>query len=338
MSSGLRTAFGVLLSLAAIAVTIPLAAGFLGNVHPFFDSLAHFRAHLAAVALVTGLLAIAVAVRGWRIGGAVAILFALAAGWTVYPYVVGTGGAHASQGGATYTLLQMNVYYRANLDEAVARIREIDPDFVTLEEVTGEGVARFAALDATYPHQRVCKYDGGYPGQMILSRHPFVDGAGACIRKLGFLSAPVELDGTPVTLVAQHLGWPWPKGQWSMLEELEGTLGDLDLPVVVGGDFNATPWSASVQRYAALSGTAPVTGIGATWMHGRLIDVVPRWAGLPIDNVLVSPGVDIVSRAVAAATPSDHLPVVVGFRINDSLGLARRLTEDALGCRSGATC
>ena len=86
----------------------------------------------------------------------------LALGCALILAVTGSGGpsgssvSQAYEGGATYTLMQMNlclsgfagcygeVAYPAGVEAAVARIRDADPDAVTLNETCHADVARIA--------------------------------------------------------------------------------------------------------------------------------------------------------------------------------------------------
>jgi len=323
--------------LAALAVAAPLIAGFLGALHPALDSFAHFRAHLAVAAgllAVSGLLAVGRRGRGVALA---LIVPAVAAGWTVAPFLVsgagveGLGGRiacaangavcpagadRAEAGGAadgrTLTLLQMNLLRPADPSAAIAAIVRHAPDLVTLQEMQEGFPEALAAAGGDYPHVAVCPpHDQRIA---ILSRRPFVPDEGACVGEHGFLSRTVAVSGRHVAVVSQHLRWPWPFSQWYHLDGLADDLSALAAPVVVGGDFNAVPWSAAVATFARLSGTMPVAGIGATWLHPTFPDGWRPLVGLPIDHVLVSPAVGIVSVTRLPATASDHLPVLVRLR------------------------
>ncbi|MEO1103367.1 MAG: endonuclease/exonuclease/phosphatase family protein, partial [Pseudomonadota bacterium] len=86
-------------------------------------------------------------------------------------------------------------------------------------------------------------------------------------------------------------------------------------PLVAAGDFNAVTWSAAFRRYAELSGTVPVEGIGGTWTDWIVPAWTLRWAGLPIDNVLTSPTITVLDASVLPATMSDHRPILVRFAV-----------------------
>lgn len=303
-----------LFALASLFLAAPLLAGFLGALHPALDSFAHFRAHLAASAALLAVLGVLVAGRRVHLPALALLLLAAAAGATVGPYLLplGRGGADAA-GERSYTLLQMNLLAPADQRPAAALIRDTAPDVVTLQEIRRGFMEELARVGVSYPHVALCRPHG--PRLAILSRHPFVDGGGICLAAHGFLSRQVRLGDTAVTVVSQHLRWPWPFSQWYHLRNIAPALRGKEPPVVVGGDFNAAPWSAAVGAFAALSGTHPVRGIGATWLHPALPEALRPWVGLPIDHVLVSDGVRVIDVRRLPPTRSDHLPVLARFTI-----------------------
>jgi endonuclease/exonuclease/phosphatase (EEP) superfamily protein YafD len=81
-----------------------------------------------------------------------------------------------------------------------------------------------------------------------------------------------------------------------------------DNPVVLVGDFNATPWSASfrtLQRRGLLHDTLWGAGLQASWPEG--------WGPLsiPIDHVLHTADLGSVDRRTGPSFGSAHRPVLV---------------------------
>lgn len=318
----------VLFALAAVALAAPLLLGFFGARQPALDSFAHFRAHLAVAAAGLAALGIFLPGRFVRRLSLALLALAAAAGWTVAPFVLPGGSASPLQAacaangaacpagaaeGRTYTLLQMNLLRPSDPAAAIAAIARHAPDFVTLQEMQDDFPEALAAAGAGYPHVAVCPVRLSV--MAILSRHPFAPGTGACVHQDGLVARAVELDGRRVTIVSNHLPWPWPYSQWNHVTNLADDLAGLEPPVVVGGDFNAAAWSAAVATFGELSGTRPVAGIGPTWLHPAFPERWRPWVGLPIDHVLVSPGIEVVSVTRLPATASDHLPVLVRFAL-----------------------
>ncbi len=122
------------LLLAIAGLTIPIAVGFLGSLHPAFDTFANFRAHFSAALL--GLALIWMFRYGYMAGFLILIL--------VLPgllFSVGMRGQYlypsnpGSQAETTYTLLNLNLFYENAMPEKVlALVTRTDPDIITFNE------------------------------------------------------------------------------------------------------------------------------------------------------------------------------------------------------------
>ncbi|MDY8109993.1 endonuclease/exonuclease/phosphatase family protein [Fulvimarina sp. 2208YS6-2-32] len=321
--------FGAIACLSALL----LVAGFLGHYAAALDSFSHFRVHLGLAAIVAGLAATALCRRRARLVlGIVPLLVGIYAVFTVLPFLTDLGetiahqgdGANASgdRGAAAsaeeaLTLLQMNLLYKAETAPALRTIRQASADFVTLQEASPRWIEALGATGDLYPHRATCANAQLSSSVLILSKHPF-DGAVICRERLRFVAGTVVLEnGHRVTIGSAHLFWPWPHGQRWQLHALSPELEALPSPLLVGGDFNAVPWSASVRKFAAASATSPVRHIGATFAPAFLPAAWKAWVGLPIDNVLVSEEILVQSAETLAPTAADHLPVQVRFAIAD---------------------
>lgn len=314
-----RRAHRVLAFLAA-GLAAAIVAGFLGDVLPAFDTVGQFRAHLSlALAVLAVVLLFA---RQGRAGfGALAV--AALGLYSVQPFVLPTGiaAANAAPGAPRYTLLQMNLRFDApDRTRALGVIAERRPDVVTAQEMTPEWKADFERLRGAYPYQFYCAEPLDRGDTAILSRRPFDESAAGraggralCSDDRQLAARTVDFNGLPVTIGSQHLGWPWPWHQQRKLERIGPMLATLRDPVIVAGDFNSAPWSASVRRYAAASHTRVLAGIGPTWIASLLPPALARSIGLPIDNVLVSDGIEVLGVERLAPTTSDHMPVLVTF-------------------------
>ncbi|MCE7029109.1 endonuclease/exonuclease/phosphatase family protein [Jiella avicenniae] len=313
---------------ASLIVAAALVAGFFGRAVPFFDSLAQFRAHLT-VALF-GLALCLIVLRSVAAATIAAIVAAYAA-VSVSPFLVPRPAAEPARPGPDETalvgrgplkLLQMNLRYDADPVRAVTTIARLDPDVLTLQEINRRWVEALEPLRSGYPYSAFCGVTGAAGGLAILSRIPFAREDAVCRDGDGFLARRLDLgNGAGLTVVSEHLEWPWPFRQGRQVAAL-GTevLPKLRMPVLIAGDFNAAPWSATVQRYAEASRTRPATGIGPTWLTGALPDPLRPLVGLPLDNVLASHGVRLLSLTRQEATASDHLPILVAFDVPAASG------------------
>lgn len=315
MTDAVVTLWRIAVGTAALGAAGAVGAGFLGALHPAFDSLAHFRTHLAVAALAAGLVALLSGSGALRVAGVAAAVAGGVGLATTLPYVVPSGAMSAAAGSPTFTLLQMNMRYNADIGVALERIEALQPDVVTLQEVTARMTPALRAV-AGY-RAASCPELGTTYRSVVLSRHPDLgpqrcDTARLSVRR-------ILLGGTAVTVVSSHLAWPWPHGQAAAIAAAAPVLRSLAGPVIVAGDFNAAPWSNAVRTVARLSGTRPVAGIGVTWPHGAFVPAAwTAWVGLALDNVLVSPDVHVAAARPGAATDSDHLPVIVRFVLRPS--------------------
>lgn len=301
---------------AGFATAFAVVAGYFGASLPLLDTLGQFRAHLAA-ALV--LLALALVLRRFYMAAFAAALAAALGLSSTLPLVLPQSEAAGvlPPSMPRYSLLQMNLRFDTeDKQQAIQRILDLDPDVVTLQEMTVSWQAALETIRDRYPHQSYCS-PGDLMGDVaILSRRPFVEGARAvCEPKASFEARVVDFDGHPVTIGTQHLRWPYPGVQWGQIERIAPVLGRMTTPLMIGGDFNTAPWSAAIRVYASAAALRVVAGIGPTYAPAFMPDSFRRSLGLPIDQVLVSNEILVLSATRPEATPSDHSPVFVRFAI-----------------------
>ncbi len=253
-----------------------LFGGFAGVLHPAGDTLAVLRLHAAAALAVTGLLlGLSGARRGW-----VAVALAAVAAAPFAPLQLARAAAPQS----ALTLYQKNLSFRlADPAPVIADIRAAVPDVVTLQEVTKRNRAVLAGLADVLPTQHVCPF-ARVGAVAVAARWPARPGRTICAEGQGLAAVQVDSPHGPLWLVSLHLHWPWPYRQPEQLAHVLPILEGLEGPVLIGGDFNAMPWSHAVRRIGAATGAARV---------GRAANSFPRyspWVPLPIDQVLAPGG------------------------------------------------
>lgn len=276
----------------------------------------HFRPHLAAGLLL--LAAIASLRRRLPLAGLAAVL-SLVNGSVLLPYVVAGAGAALSPG-PRVRLMAANVSYwnadHAALEEAV---RQEDPDVLGLVEVTPAWVDELGFLKKHYPYAIVHDEEGAY-GLALFSRLPMRELAGSPYVAGGIqtaLSAGIELEQTPVTLMLGHLRAPTTPSKAALRNEqiriLAGLVrNDANDAQILMGDLNTTQWSP---HYRILETDAGLTNAAL----GR--GYIPTWpAGLgplkvPIDHCLVSEGLTVHAFRTGSSIGSDHLPIVADIGI-----------------------
>jgi endonuclease/exonuclease/phosphatase (EEP) superfamily protein YafD len=294
-----------MLNLITVLVALPFVLGYLGALHPALDSLSHFRLY------ALGFLVLWFGVRG---------IFAsrnIRYGWWAVALV--SGGylyammrpcdcippTHPSQN--TLTHLQYNInLHNPNIQTIKEYILAHRIDIVTLQEVTKtqEKSLRQLAKEG-YRWQAYCLRKTTQ--EAILSRHTFVTDSVRCEKHNGLVSATIDIGEANLTVASVHLFLPFPYGQHAQITRLSRALTQLKKPLLIAGDFNAVPWSHTLKRVEALTQTHVVAG---------LLRTIPTrtqykpYLPLTIDNVLVSPAIQITEIATAPHMGSDHWPVV----------------------------
>ena len=280
-------------TVARILVVIGLGvliASFGGDLHPLGDSLAVFR-----VAILGGVLLMALAVWRWRVAQGAVLLCAALIGSTVAQSM-----PEALVQPADLVLYQKNLLYLTR-DRAgfVDDVLASGADFVTLQEVSPANRFLLDELREAYPYQLPCDVRTR-SGVAVLSRWPVV--GDACFRREGLAGGLFDRNGVQVRVIGVHLPWPWPRRQGTYVDALLADFGPLSGDVtLVGGDFNMVPAGRSVARIARATGTARVGHIERTF----------EVMGYPIaiDHVLASVGA-VGTIEVRPQLGSDHFGVV----------------------------
>jgi endonuclease/exonuclease/phosphatase family metal-dependent hydrolase len=213
---------------------------------------------------------------------------------------------------------------RVDLGRVADVIAASEPDVVTLQEVDSfrkrsrslDQPAELARRLGMEPHFTACiSEDGEHYGIATLSRLPVTETRRVRLpahtrRKTEpryALATRVDWRGTPVEVVNTHLS-VLPGERPGQVAHLLADLGEIGHDVVLGGDFNVTPWSPLYRRM--------LRSLYATRDRGRSWPA--RLPLLRLDHVLYRGDLDVTHSQVVdsptARRASDHLPVVASFR------------------------
>jgi endonuclease/exonuclease/phosphatase (EEP) superfamily protein YafD len=310
--------------LATVLLSLALIAGFFGEVHPAFDSLAHFRVHFAVLLVLAALPLLFVRRFIWN--GLLAAVFGCAAILTVTgtSFLPGLGQVQAAfqpkdEISPVYRLMQLNLRFdNPEPEKVLSLIGRVRPDVITLNEVSAMWAEKLALLASVYPHRVVCTIDNRSGGAAILSLRPFAQGTeGQCLDGGTFATATIDLGGRFVDVGALHLHWPWPFDQAEQIDDLTPLLARMAETAILAGDLNATPWSAASERIADAAAMTPAGPAGPTWLYRTLPEML-RFAGLPIDRIFAKGDVVVHSVNTLEAVGSDHLPVLVELSLRSA--------------------
>lgn len=213
--------------------------------------------------------------------------------------------AQASEGDA---LVVVSSNVRAGNDELaelIAGLQDQNPDVIVLQEIGDDELDLIRTTDLAQSHPyEVVDPRPGYFGGAVFSRWPLV-GQVEQIGGYPMIVATIETPAGPVDVVNVHVAPPISTqsyGLWeAQLDELFDRLSAAETPLVVLGDFNATPQHQELRRLASVTSTR---GMGAFASYPRLRLVPPV---ISLDHAFATGGVCIERvDALPDNAGSDH--------------------------------
>ncbi|MEL6363919.1 MAG: endonuclease/exonuclease/phosphatase family protein [Pseudomonadota bacterium] len=278
-----------------------------------FELVGHFKPQIAFGALACLAAAVILKRQGGRIGKPAFAAFGAAA--LINGAVLFFPGeiARPVGGSGEVRLVWINLHRSSDALDRVAAAT--DADIVLLTELPFARLAELAQVYPDHPHRLFHGAPGvwGTRDVALISRLPLRRDAALSSPLAGHsvLAAIVEGD-RPFAIFAAH---PFPPATPRHLAQRDGVMtaigeaaARIDLPYVIAGDFNATPWTPG---YHLLPGRrAGDPRLASTWFaRAPLI-------GLPIDHVMLSDGIVPHEARVLQDVGSDHFPLLVEISLS----------------------
>jgi endonuclease/exonuclease/phosphatase (EEP) superfamily protein YafD len=309
-------------SIVYALMLIPLllfVASLLGRYFYLCELVGNFRAYILAMLVPCALI---LWLKGKRKR---ALLFAGASLWSCFGVI--TPALPYSQpppGVDIVKIMSFNVWaINRDYQSVIDRVKEHDPDVVTVLEYANDWETALRTLNKTYPYRlRQPRWHGF--GIAIFSKRPISNASAtqitADITDNPLLSVDIEIGGRPVRLAGLHLLSPMNRNRLKIrnrqLAEIADILIQRDIPTIVMGDFNCTPWSPFLYDFCQrvdLRDSRNGFGYQASWNAER------PYLSIPIDHAFVSPQFHVHSRMLGDFAGSDHYPLVfeVSLKAND---------------------
>jgi len=285
-----------------------LVLGRLGTLWIRFDVFSQFAMQFA---LLCAAGAIGLFVQRFK-GVITAVLFAaLVALYGLWPYLATSGAERPlQQGEKRLRVMQFNVHGGAvNADQALVTIEALDPDVMSLVEIDEHNKPLLEALKAQWPYQATCWEISGCETAVISKSPLSAPHSQAYWEGSNYTMATLGADYGNLRLVATHTTrFPFARAQFIQVNALARLL-EGGGPLIVMGDFNATPFSRITDGFAASLGLQRQTSM-PSWPANRF---TPQ---LAIDHIFTSSGIRALDREVAGEpSGSDHLPVVLTLAV-----------------------
>ena len=209
-------------------------------------------------------------------------------------------------------------------ERVIDQVKQSNADAVAILELgtpLANDLEREIAAD--YPHRISRPQDLGNFGIGLYSRHPLSNVAAFTLNvdSIESISANVETGDGTYRIIATHPLPPVGRRGFSRrnehLEMLAQRLGEMrqrepDVPTIVVGDLNLTPWSPLMDDFESatkLRRAGRGYGLRPTW-YARM-SVFPM--GLVLDHGFISSDLECVSRHVGKPMGSDHRAVTLGI-------------------------
>lgn len=311
----------ILIHLGAIGVCTGSLLGHLARHGLFFELASHFRVQYAVFLVIA--CALLLILRSFKFA-VLAGLVALMDLAVIAPHVLPNRPAAASVANAapTIRLLSQNVNTaNHNFAAVLAFIQAEQPDLVLLLEVDGRWMEHMQPLNAMYPFTSSSPRTDNF-GIALWSRFELMNTRIEPMTeaRVPTIIADIAAPGGSFRFIGTH---PLPpvsgayvrlrNDQLSLIAALVSS--HQELPTMVAGDLNTTPWSpliADLLRDGGLHDTSRGFGLQRTWP-------ISMWPmRIPIDHVLVTDGAMIVDRRVGPDVGSDHLGVIADVAVSTS--------------------
>lgn len=320
----------VSLALGALWLLAALAIG--GRFVVEIELYSHFHPPLL---LACALATMAALLGGRQVGAVVSLLLAIALGWGTVAYLWPPPALAAQAGPQSIRLLWANLQnWTTDSADLDAVLDDAQADIIVLTELSARHVQAVERARQRWPHQT--RFPSGSAFDLLLlsrwpardmrvhqplgDQFPVFDGLfcpelagwnGACFAVVSLHAVRPALPGGAIGIA--------PTRRDTMLDAAAGAargrIADGHRLVLLG-DLNSTPWSASFRRVLGEGGLTD----SATQPAERPRWPLPSWfstwpgIGLPIDHALLGPDWRVVERRAGPYFRSDHRPLVIELR------------------------
>lgn len=306
-----------------------------GGMHWIFALFTHFQPHFLIFSLPVTLMALR---RRWC-----RLAAGLAAMMTWHAYAVGLAynyrlppARETAALPADMRVVSANLWgQNRDLDRIAGYLLESKADIIGLVEVREHHRPALAMLREIYPHQYTYSDQAG-AGLALLSRLPLQYVEKRLVSDLaGVIQQPAPSSALPATnpvlfaeavwnktviqLAVLHLPRPTTArlsaSAAQQITDLAAWIGEQDGPLLVMGDFNATPWSPAMSPLweSGLRLASGGIGLGSSWPSH-----LPRILGIPIDHILATDTFQLLHHEAGPAIGSDHWPIAANLRLSPS--------------------
>ena len=293
--------------LAVVGIAGLTALSFFGAYYYPLDLISHFRPLLAIGAFTLGLILLLLRNRRTAVFAALVCVAGLAG-------VVPSGTAPvatAAPSAQTLSVVTLNLWGRnRRLPDVVRYLAKTDADVIVLQEYGRQATLVLKQLKGRYPWQLDCKRKTRCDIAILSKRKWRASGSlGSGPHRAPLAWVTFGKGTNAYTVAGVHLARPPAQRHIEQIETLAAWIRKRPAPVILAGDFNATPWSHALAQFRRKSKLRILAGVRPSWPAAFGYPV------LPIDHVFVSRGVENLGASLGPRVGSDHLPVIATLGI-----------------------
>ncbi|MBX9696698.1 MAG: endonuclease/exonuclease/phosphatase family protein [Alphaproteobacteria bacterium] len=288
------------------------ALSFWDNSHWLIDLTNHFRIHLFLGFLATSISLIILKHNRLAV---LSILMAIVMVMASHHIMGSSSNPEQSIADQDHmSVMAFNVWKdNEELDQLIHYIKDHQPDIVGLTEVTPTLDDKLQNLRELYPYY-YSKPEEGRFGLALLSKIPFEAREDSWAHRFHEPVIIVEMQAlerkTAVHLLLFHPRPPinkaFAKSRDSDIKTLSHWIQEKgEAPLIILGDFNATPWSWALH---ALIKDQHLQGVGGLFQAGTWPSLM-GYFGIPIDHILSKNWLNNSGSHVGPDLGSDHLPI-----------------------------
>jgi len=221
-----------------------------------------------------------------------------------------------------------------DLDSVARIISHSDVDIVFIQEIdrntTRSGkvnqlelLSQKTGLNHHF-YGKAISYQGGETGLGILSRYPMSDQQihqlprveleGKYVSYRILMTAAVTVDQKQLTIANTHMELTL-ENRELQVPAIDSVLSTSPHPVILGGDFNATPDGPTMTSFIERGYNSTCPG-----NHSQCFTIPSRDPNRKLDYILFRPqtSFDIKSHEVLRTEASDHLPIITSFDLKST--------------------
>lgn len=245
----------------------------------------------------------------------------------VVPEVVGalTAPKNVVTDDDSMRLMTFNIYAKNDdYDALFEAIEKENPDFLLVQEYWREHREELSPrIEKLLPNFIFCQ--GGKRSFLaIYSRFPISETTGHdCNEEISngqrhsIISVKVEAE-IPFNLVTTHFDWPIPADrQFEQMRKVASSLNSIEGPLLIGGDFNSTPFSYTHKNFVKNTGLTRAVWLTPTWPAPPTYPIdMPPW--LQLDHILYRGDFVVSEPRRGENGGSDHFPLIVDFKLTEN--------------------